>query len=107
VGNSFYNNNTQYTELAEQGTLLAEVEALAAEVQADLETVQGYLSHQVIGGAGLTGAGNLTADVTLAVGAGTGITVNAERRGAYGSGRCHARRHWSPSRLLARERTLA
>jgi hypothetical protein len=78
VGNSFYNNNTQYTEIAEQGTLLAEVEALAAEVQADLETVQGYLSHQVIGGAGLTGAGNLTADVTLAVGAGTGITVNAD-----------------------------
>jgi hypothetical protein len=77
VGNSFYNNNTQYTEFAEQGTLLAEVQALAAEVQADLETVEGYLSHQVIGGAGLTGAGNLTADVTLAVGAGTGITVNA------------------------------
>jgi hypothetical protein len=57
VGNSFYNNNTQYTEFAEQGTLLAEVQALAAEVQADLETVQGYLSHQVIGGAGLTGGG--------------------------------------------------
>jgi hypothetical protein len=78
VGNSFYNNNTQYTELAEQGTLLAEVEALAAEVQADLETVQGYLSHQVIGGAGLTGGGDLTADRTLAVGQGTGITVNAD-----------------------------
>lgn len=34
--------------------------------------------RQVISGAGLTGGGDLTADRTLAVGAGTGITVNAD-----------------------------
>lgn len=39
----------------------------------------GYVpaSRQVIAGAGLTGGGTLVADVTLNVGAGTGITVNA------------------------------
>lgn len=35
-------------------------------------------SRQIISGAGLTGGGDLTADRTLAVGAGTGITVNAD-----------------------------
>lgn len=35
-------------------------------------------TRQVISGGGLTGGGNLTADRTLAVGAGTGITVNAD-----------------------------
>lgn len=33
---------------------------------------------QIISGAGLTGGGDLSADRTLAVGAGTGITVNAD-----------------------------
>jgi hypothetical protein len=85
VGNSFYNDNQQYTELAEQGTLLAEVQALEASAQeaadaaqAAAATAQGYLSTQVISGAGLTGGGDLTASRTLAVGAGTGITVNAD-----------------------------
>ena len=35
-------------------------------------------SRQIISGGGLTGGGNLSADRTLAVGAGTGITVNAD-----------------------------
>lgn len=35
-------------------------------------------SIQVIAGAGLTGGGDLSADLTLNVGAGTGITVNAD-----------------------------
>lgn len=35
-------------------------------------------TRQVIAGAGLTGGGDLTADRTLNVGAGTGITVNAD-----------------------------
>lgn len=35
-------------------------------------------TRQVISGAGLTGGGDLSADRTLAVGAGTGITVNAD-----------------------------
>lgn len=35
-------------------------------------------SRQVISGGGLTGGGDLSADRTLAVGAGTGITVNAD-----------------------------
>lgn len=35
-------------------------------------------SRQIISGAGLTGGGDLSADRTLAVGAGTGITVNAD-----------------------------
>lgn len=35
-------------------------------------------SRQVISGAGLTGGGDLSADRTLAVGAGTGIAVNAD-----------------------------
>jgi len=36
------------------------------------------LTRQVLGGAGLTGGGALSGDVTLAVGAGLGITVNAD-----------------------------
>lgn len=36
------------------------------------------LGRQVISGAGLTGGGDLSADRTLAVGAGSGITVNAD-----------------------------
>ena len=35
-------------------------------------------TRQIISGAGLTGGGDLSADRTLAVGAGTGITVNAD-----------------------------
>lgn len=35
-------------------------------------------SRQIISGGGLTGGGDLSADRTLAVGAGTGITVNAD-----------------------------
>lgn len=35
-------------------------------------------ARQVISGSGLTGGGNFTADRTLVVGAGTGITVNAD-----------------------------
>lgn len=46
-------------------------------VAADLS---GYVqnSRQIISGNGLTGGGDLSADRTLAVGAGTGITVNAD-----------------------------
>lgn len=36
------------------------------------------MSRQIISGAGLTGGGDLSADRTLAVGAGVGITVNAD-----------------------------
>lgn len=36
------------------------------------------VDRQVISGGGLTGGGNLGSDLTLAVGAGTGITVNAD-----------------------------
>lgn len=44
-------------------------------------------SRQVISGGGLTGGGNLTADRTLAVGAGTGIVVNADDVAAdFGTG---------------------
>lgn len=42
------------------------------------ETAAVNQSRQVISGAGLTGGGDLSADRTLVVGAGTGITVNAD-----------------------------
>lgn len=61
--------------------LRAEVAALRARVSV-LATGGGAPSvpdsRQVISGAGLTGGGTLAADRTLAVGAGTGITVNAD-----------------------------
>lgn len=45
----------------------------AAEAQ-----IASILARQIIAGAGLTGGGDLSANVTLNVGAGTGITVNAD-----------------------------
>src|SRR5687768_8862910 len=53
----------------------------AVTVQAALNELDGdkvAATRQVISGAGLTGGGDLSADRTLAVGAGTGITVNAD-----------------------------
>jgi len=44
----------------------------------DLKAVFVLPSRQVISGGGLTGGGDLSADRTLAVGAGTGIAVNAD-----------------------------
>jgi hypothetical protein len=49
--------------------------------QTDLQTVldaKAIKTRQIISGGGLTGGGDLSADRTLAVGAGTGITVNAD-----------------------------
>lgn len=45
------------------------------------ELVQELLSRQIIAGDGLTGGGDLSADVTLAVGEGTGIEVLADAVG--------------------------
>lgn len=53
----------------------------AVTVQAaldELDTEKAIAARQIISGAGLTGGGDLSADRTLAVGAGTGITVNAD-----------------------------
>lgn len=53
----------------------------ATDVQSainELDTEKISSSRQVISGAGLTGGGDLSADRTFAVGAGTGITVNAD-----------------------------
>jgi len=51
-----------------------------AETAVQPADLAGYVptSRQIISGAGLTGGGDLSADRTLAVGAGTGITVNAD-----------------------------
>jgi hypothetical protein len=52
----------------------------ATDVQSalnELDTEKTAVTRQIISGAGLTGGGDLSADRTLAVGAGTGITVNA------------------------------
>ncbi len=61
-------------------------DAALASHEADTTSIHGITntalivvnSRQVISGAGLTGGGDLSADRTLAVGAGTGITVNAD-----------------------------
>ena len=53
--------------------------AVAANPSVMLQITGGVpVSRQIISGAGLTGGGDLSADRTLAVGAGTGITVNAD-----------------------------
>ncbi len=52
--------------------------AFAAIQDADLPSTIVRTSRQIVSGAGLTGGGNLSADRTLAVGAGAGITVNAD-----------------------------
>lgn len=44
----------------------------------DLDLTKVNTSRQIISGGGLTGGGDLSADRTLAVGAGTGIAVNAD-----------------------------
>lgn len=44
----------------------------------ELDTEKALTARQIISGGGLTGGGDLSADRTLAVGAGTGITVNAD-----------------------------
>lgn len=44
----------------------------------DAATLHVPNTRDIIAGAGLTGGGNLTADRTLTIGAGTGITVNAD-----------------------------
>jgi hypothetical protein len=48
------------------------------DADADLPSTIVRTSRQIISGAGLTGGGDLSADRTLAVGAGLGITVNAD-----------------------------
>ena len=48
-----------------------------AGANAATATTAANLNRQVIAGNGLTGGGTLTADQTLTIGAGTGITVNA------------------------------
>ena len=53
--------------LYDRGGFFSEAEAAIA----------GILARQIIAGDGLTGGGTLESDVTLNVGAGTGITVNA------------------------------
>jgi hypothetical protein len=51
-----------------------------SDVLTETEAAAAYavVGRQIISGAGLTGGGTLAADRTLAVGAGTGITVNAD-----------------------------
>src|SRR5262245_56322442 len=60
------------------GTTKVSVDTTAAirfiQLAADIVPIK----RLITAGAGLTGGGNLTADLTLAVGAGTGITVNAD-----------------------------
>lgn len=65
--------------LALQGDVVA-AEAAIATLISDLNTLEALAvpnTRQVISGNGLTGGGDLSADRTLAVGAGTGIIVNA------------------------------
>jgi hypothetical protein len=52
-------------------------ESQVTNLTADL-AAKALATRQIISGAGLTGGGDLSADRTLAVGAGTGITVNAD-----------------------------
>lgn len=54
--------------LRDRGGFFSEAEQAIADI----------LARQIIAGAGLTGGGDLSANVTLNVGAGTGITVNAD-----------------------------
>lgn len=52
--------------------------AFSSIQDADLPATIVRTSRNIASGAGLTGGGNLSADLTLAVGAGLGITVNAD-----------------------------
>ena len=52
--------------------------AFAAIQDADLPATIVRTSRTITSGAGLTGGGDLSADRTLAIGAGNGITVNAD-----------------------------
>lgn len=54
--------------LRDRGGFFSEAEQAFADI----------LARQIIAGAGLTGGGPFSADITLNVGAGTGITVNAD-----------------------------
>ena len=83
----------------------AALDALATAVSADVDLVDGRVgananeitalkARQVIAGNGLTGGGSLAANRTLAVGAGTGISVGADTVGlnlTYTDGRYQAK----------------
>lgn len=67
--------NTVFAGPVSGGAAVPDFRAL---VDLDIPTTIVRTSRQVISGAGLTGGGDLSADRTLAVGAGTLITVNAD-----------------------------
>ena len=83
-------DHTQYMHISTARTVTAQHQfapslaqapfSLGANAQGQLVTglYADQLSKSVIAGAGLTGGGALTADRTLAVGAGLGLTVNAD-----------------------------
>lgn len=67
--------HTDFTAL----TAFARTVIAAANAAALLTVIGGVpASRQIVSGGGLTGGGDLSADRTLAVGAGTGITVNPD-----------------------------
>ncbi len=70
-------NSDRMTALRTKQSIASEVGVnLASKAQGDRADTAVQPARQIISGAGLTGGGDLSSDRTLAVGAGTGITVN-------------------------------
>jgi hypothetical protein len=76
------NNNDRMTALRTKQSIASEVGVtIASAAQGILASTAVQPSRQVIAGSGLTGGGALSADVTLNVGAGTGISVAGDTVG--------------------------
>jgi hypothetical protein len=72
-------NTKRMTALRTKQSIASEVGVtIASKAQGDKADSAVQPARQIIAGAGLTGGGDLSADRTLNVGAGTGITVNAD-----------------------------
>lgn len=72
-------NNDRMTALTTKQSIASEVGVtVASQANGILASTAVQPSRQVIAGAGLTGGGDFSSDRTLNVGAGTGISVNAD-----------------------------